>query len=151
MVDVELLGYKINKINMVNNLAETGPLQLSNHMEFKINHGDDDESFREFILLSYTECSEDPGMFFLEIELQGIFKIDNVTNTNVKEEANFRCYDELYYYMEQIMTYIITENTGIVGFQLPKPNFLSEYTDSEGNKPTGESSNGRIIEFKTDI
>lgn len=148
MLDIELFGYKISKINMINDIPETGPLQLKNNIKFNIDYADDNET-AEAILLSCIEHMKNPGMFLLEIEIKAIFEMDGIKSIDEREEANLRCYDELFYCMEQIMAYLMA-NTGIEGVRLRKTNIIPNCTDSEISKLNDESV-GKIIEFSPDI
>lgn len=147
MADVELLGYKISKINMVNNISETGSLQLTNYMEFKIDYTKDNES-AEATLFSCTE-HKDTNIFHLNLEIQAIFRVYDIKGNDEKEEVKHKCYDELFYCLEEIMTYLI-DNTGIETFKLRKLDMIPKRTDSRTKRPNAKSS-GEIIEFRTDV
>lgn len=124
MIGVELLGYKISKINMISNNSEAGPMQLTNNIKFDIDYAEDNCS-AEATLLSHTNYRDDPSKFFLILEMKAIFMISDLRNICEKEKATLMCYDQLFYYIENVNEYLIS-NTGVCGFRLEKPSIYPE-------------------------
>ena len=73
MSKVELLGYKISRLDLVNNLEESGEVRLSDKMEFSVKF-EPENSMAVAVLAQYLEM-EDSNKFYMELVLEGIFHI----------------------------------------------------------------------------
>lgn len=146
MLSVELVFYKIYDIKMSNNLKDNGLIQLENSMGFDLKFGQDDQS-AVAVLTEYVRHREEPNLFCIELVVQGIFRLTGIKNVSAKREAHLKCYDELFPYANQIMTYL-TGNSGMNGFMLKK--FPIEFADINfGTKPDNMDS-GKVIKLWSD-
>lgn len=148
MIEVELLGYKIKEIDMHNNLSETGLLQLESSLEFNIDFVDDNGSAKT-TLIGYAKHRKNPDMFFLKLELQAIFGLHGIENNEDRDEASIKCYNELFLYYKEIMTYL-AENTGLDDFDLDKPRIFKHCENSEVSE-SNDKDKSKIIELNPDI
>lgn len=148
MVEVELLGYKIRRINMHNNLSESGSLQLENSLEFNIDYADNDRS-AEATLFAYLRHNKNPDVFLLELDVQAIFSVHGIKDNDGRDEASIKCYDELFCCLNEIMTYLAI-NTGLDDFELEKPKIFKQSADS-GVSKSNDKVSGKIIEFNLNM
>lgn len=148
MADVELMGYKIKKIDMNNNLSDSGLLQLENSIDFYIDYAENNRS-AEATLFGYLRYNKNPDIFFLKLDVQAIFRVYGIENSDEKYEASLKCYDALFLCFREIMT-CLAENTGLDDFNLEKPEIFKQPADSEKNKLNDKGSE-KIIEFTPDI
>lgn len=127
---------------MANNLSAGGVIQLDNTMELDVEYEPDGESV-EAVLTVCVRHRKHPNQFYIELDLQGIFRLDGINGAASKKETHIRCYDTLFPFASQIMTYLAT-NSGMQGFMLQKMEMEPE-TVNFGAKP-----NDKIIEFRDD-
>lgn len=147
MADVGLVSYKIAELNMVNNISASETLQLENAMGIDVKY-ERDNSVAVAVLTVKVRHRQNPGIFCIALELQGIFRLDGINNAVSKKEAHIECYDALFPYVDQIMTYLAV-NSGMSCFRLQKIS-LNPETINFGPKPNNVSSE-KIIELKFDV
>lgn len=146
VVTAELISYRIKKLKMANGLNNGGIVQLENAMECGIEYGANNKS-ADAVLVAYVKHIENPNQFYIELELQGIFKLDGINDAVSKKKAHTMCFETLFEHANSIMPFLAT-NSGLQGFMLQKPEIESE-TVNFGSKPNDENM-GKIIEFQDD-
>lgn len=147
MANVELLSYEIRRVNMFNNIQEDGAVQLKNNIKFDIKYGQDDES-AVATLVNCMRHREHPGMFCIELQIRGNFRLSGIKNNDVKKQANVMCYKELVSCAHRITAYL-ARNSGMEGMRLKK-SFITPQCVNFEVKPDDENS-GKIIGFREDI
>ena len=93
-VIAELLSYKINRLTMMNNITDSGMVQLENVMDFDVKYRHD--CLAVAVLTEYVRHRLDPDLFWFELELQGLFRLDGIDNADDKREVHVKCYDDLF-------------------------------------------------------
>ena len=78
MGKVELLGYKISRLELLNGLEESGEVSLSDHMEFSVRF-EPGEDMAVAVLEQYLGM-EDSSKFCLKLVWEGIFHVDGIRN-----------------------------------------------------------------------
>ena len=101
MGKVELLGYKISRLELLNELEESGEVRLSDHMEFSVRF-EPGEDMAVAVLEQYLGM-EDSSKFHLKLVLEGIFHVDGIKNGKFPKEEELKCYDSLFPYADQII------------------------------------------------
>ena len=77
MLKVELIDYKVSKLDMVNNLGMDESAEISGTSGFTVNFDGD------IAVATLTECLEFEGshnQFHMELELDGYFSIQGITS-----------------------------------------------------------------------
>lgn len=147
MADVELVSCKITKLTMVNNISASETLQLENVRDFDVRYKQDNR-VAVAVLSVKVRHRQNPDIFCIALELQGIFRLNGFNNVVSKKEAHIKCYDALFPYADQIVTYL-TVNSGMPCFRLQKIP-LNPESINFGPKPNSVSSE-KIIELKLDV
>lgn len=147
MVDVELVSFKIAKLKMNNDITEDGMLQVENSVESNVKY-EDDNKMAVMVLNVKVEHRRHPDVFGIELKLQGTFRVDSVNDIVSKREAHVKCYDVLFPYVEQIMTYLAI-NSGLHGFALEKSSMSPEKVNYGSEAKDGTC--GKIIEIRLDV
>lgn len=146
MADVELISYRIAKLQMNNNIPKTGRVELENIVGFDVIHGQDDSMA---ILNAQIKHRQNPNVFGIELELQGLFRTNGICDADTEREAHIRCYDEMFPYVNQIMTYLAI-NSGMQGFALKK--IPIEFAGINfGAKPENGIDGGKVIKLWSDV
>lgn len=148
MADVELLSYEIRKINMFNSMLDSAKIQIESTMNFNIKYGQDNE-LAVAVLTVQVRHRQHPDMLCIELDIQGTFRLTGIENAKSKREVHVKCYDELFPFANQIMTYLAM-NSGMQGFMLKK--FPIEFADVNfGAKPENSVNSGKVIKLWSDI
>ena len=130
MSKIELLGYKISRLDLVNNLEESGEVRLSDKMEFSVEF-EPENSMAVAVLAQYLKM-EDSNEFYMELVLEGIFHIGGMENKKLQEEAHLRCYDILFPYADQFIR-MLSMNSGLMEVALKKKELIPDDVQSGGN------------------
>lgn len=146
-VTAELLTYKINKLTMINDITDNGTVQLENMMEFDIKYGQD--GLAVAVLTEYVRHRLNPNLFWLELELQGLFRVNGIDNAVDKRAMHIKCYDEMFTHADEIVTYL-AKNSGMINFSLKKIPINQEAVNF-GPKPESSTDIGKIVELRTDV
>lgn len=144
MVNVEMACYKIESLNMINNINDIEMLEGINSSYFSVDFKKDN-TIAIATLRERIETEGKPSRFRIELILEGVFSIDGVRTKAQKEEAQRRCYDDLFPIAEQIIKYL-TMNSGMSeGVSIPKrsPQKVNLGSDSE-------ETDKKIIHFPKD-
>lgn len=144
MVNVQLISYKICRLDMYNDLESDQGLKIQNWFEFDVTF-DIENNIAEAILTEHLKQAEDPSDFGIDLTLKGIFHITGVKSVDSKKEAHIKCYDELFPYAGQVISHLAM-NSGMSGLLLKK-NPLKLESVNFGEKPEKER-NDKIIEFR---
>lgn len=147
MADVELVSYKITKLNLIDNIPASGTLQLENAMGFDVKY-EQDNSAAVAVLTGCISHRRNPDLFCIELEIQGLFKLNGINDNQAKKEAHVKCYDELFPFANQIMTYLAV-NSGMQGFMLKKPPI--EFANVNFGSEPDSMDSGKVIKLWTDI
>lgn len=145
MVDVELVSYKISKLKMNNDIPENGTVELENIVGFDMIYEQDGCIA---VLNVQIRHRQHPGIFAIELELQGLFNTNGICDADTEREAHIRCYDEMFPYANQIMTYLAI-NSGMQGFVLKKIP-IQFASINFGTKPDSMDG-GKIIKLWSDV
>ena len=108
MGKIELLGYKISRLELLNELEESGEVRLSDHMEFSVRF-EPGEDMAVAVLEQYLGM-EDSSKFHLKLVLEGIFHVDGIRNGKFPKEEQLKCYDSLFPYADQIIRMLSIES-----------------------------------------
>lgn len=108
MGKVELLGYKISRLELLNELDESGEVSLSDHMEFSVRF-EPGEDMAVAVLAQYLGM-EDSSKFYLKLVLEGIFHVDGIRNGKFPKKEQLKCYDSLFPYADQIIRMLSIES-----------------------------------------
>ena len=145
MLDVELVSYKISRLNMTNNLSKSGALQLENTTGFHIKYGQGNES-AVAVLDICVNHRKNHALFCIDLEIQAEFRLSGIESIETKKMAHIRCYNDTFPYASQIMAYLAV-NSGIEGFVLKK--FPVQFADVNfGKKP---KDSGKVIKLWLDM
>lgn len=141
MIKAGLMGFKICNLSIYNNIEGDGPVKLKHSFHFDAKF--DEES--KMALGTLTEKIELDGhyeQFHLNLEIQGVFEIENIKSNNDKKAANLIFYEELFPYASQIIAYLALD-CGFPGLRIEK-HTLELNSIHFGERP----KNGKIIEMK---
>lgn len=141
MINAELMSYKTSRLNMKNDLEESGQLEIKRSSDFDVTY--DIEG--EMAVATLTEClgtEDDSNSFFIDLTLEGIFHITGVKSKASKRKVHVKCYDALFPYAAQIIS-LLTMNSGMSGVLLEKRTMEFDSVNF-GEKPKSD----KIIEFK---
>lgn len=147
IVTAELLTYKISKLTMMNDITDNGTVQLENIMEFDVKYGQ--ESLAVAVLTEYVRHKLNPNLFWIELELQGLFRVNGIDNAAAKRTMHIKCYDEMFTHADEIMTHL-AKNSGMINFSLKKIPINQESVNF-GPKPEISTNIGKIVELRTDV
>lgn len=130
MVRVELVNYKISRLNLLNRVVMNGPMRLT-----------------EVVLTECMELEGCPGQLRIELELEGVFEIEGVINDATKKEAHVKCYGQLFPYANQMARHLAVD-LGIPGLALKKRDMANRDIHIGGK--SGDGGSEKIIDFKPD-
>lgn len=144
MVNVEMACYKIESLNMINNIKDIEMLEGINSSYFSVDFKKDN-TIAIATLRERIETEGKPSKFCIDLILEGVFSIDGVRTKAQKEEADRRCYDDLFPVAEQIIKYL-TMNSGMSeGVSIPKQSPQRVNLESDQ-----EEKDEKIIHFPKD-
>lgn len=143
MLQVELLQYKIARIDMLDLLEDDGEVRLINRTECGVGF-EEEENLATVNLTEYVELDGGYDTFHIELELEGLFRIEGMEDREIRKEAHVRCYEKLRAYAEQIMKHLAAE-TGLTGFAIPQRAMEPDLIEF-GRKP--EERKGKTITFQ---
>lgn len=140
-MEINMLGYKIVGLELLNRLQEPGPVQLGNSYDFDVEFNREGVSYAT--IKETIEMVGHPELFHIDLALEGMFEIE-VKSMEDKKEAHLRCHDELFPYAKQIISHLCLD-TGLPGLSIPKSRMeLDKIYCGEKPKP----KNGKIIDLK---
>lgn len=146
MLKMELLDYRISRLDMLNKLnksEEDGEVEISDKMDFSV-----DFKFKNNLAVAVlTECleMEASNKFYIELTLEGFFHVEGITSDKLKKEAHVRCYDGLFPYADQLIR-MLSLSSGILGLALKK-RALDLKNVHIGKKPR-DAKDGKVIDFQ---
>ena len=146
MLKIELLDYRIRRLDMLNKLngsEEGGEVEISDGMDFSV-----DFKFKDNLAVAVlTECLEMEGSnkFHIELTLEGFFHVEGIKSDKLQKEAHVRCYDGLHPYADQLIR-ILSLSSGILGLALKK-RFMDPKSVNIGKKPK-PVKDGKVIDFQ---
>lgn len=101
MPKVELMGYKICRLALLNEPEVAGEVGISDSMDFSVDFKNED-NLAVAVLTEHLEM-EESNKFYIELELKGFFHVEGIANKKLQKEANVRCYEALFPYMDQFL------------------------------------------------
>lgn len=144
MVKVELIGFKINGLEILNNITESGLIKLGNTSDFEVQF--DEKCGSACAVMKQTiEMVDKPENFHLDMEVQGMFQIDGIKSMADKKKAHSRCYDEMFPYANHIIK-VLSVDLGMPLCISKQPMELGSVR--VGSKPDKKGNGGKIIEMK---
>ena len=143
MVQVEMNGFKINNLSILNDIKEEGEKKLKNTFDFNVEY--DRESELAFAFLTEKiEMVGDPKEFYIDLVLEGVFHVTGIKNKNDRKNVHLKLYDALFPYASHVLSHI-TLDCGLPGLMIQKhPLELGEVHLGE----TPQNKNGKIIDMK---
>lgn len=147
MVRVELVNYKLSRLDLLNRVEMNGPIRLTDEMDFAVKFEDDDNCLTEVVLTECMELESCPGQLRIELEVEGVFEIEGVINDATKKEAHVKCYEQLFPYANQMARHLAVE-LGIPGLALKKRDM--DNRDIHIGGKSGDGGSEKIIDFKPD-
>lgn len=143
MMEVELISYKITKLDMRNDLKDSCAIELANTASFHINY-DMDNRIAVTTLKETVSQRKHPNQFYIELTIEGTFLLDKITSDYEKEirEMHVKCYNELFPFANQVLSLLGT-NSGMQGLTIRKVPIKPESVHF-GPKPDDEKS-GKIV------
>lgn len=118
MLQVELLEYKIVRLEMVNMIEEAKNVRLLNSTESE-GQFEDEEDLAMVHLTEYVEMDGGYDLFHIELEMEGFFHIEGMKTREIRKEAHAMCFDKLRTYAVQIIKHLGVE-TGFAEFTMPQ-------------------------------
>lgn len=144
MADVQMISYKISRLEMYNDLKNSQGVDVRNWFEFEVTF-DMETELAVASLTEHLKMAEEPSDFGIDLTLIGIFSFTGVKSDESKRELHIKCYDDLFPFAGQIIS-LLAINSGMSGFLLNK-NPLKMENVNLGSKPKKEK-NDKIIEFR---
>ena len=144
MVNVQLIAYKISRLEMYNVLQSSQEVELKNSSEFDVTF-DIENEMATAMLTEHVKMTGFPCDFSIDLTLKGTFHITEVRSDASKKEAHVKCYNGLFPYAGQIISQLAM-NSGMNGLILKKKSMESESVNF-GSRPEKEKSD-KIIEFR---
>lgn len=145
MLQVELLEYKIVRLEMVNLIDEAKDISISNGTESE-GQFEDEEDLAMVHLTEYVEMVDGYDMFHIELELEGFFHIEGMETREIRKEAHAMCYDKLRTYAVQIIKHLGVE-TGFAEFAMPQ-RFMDTDLIEFGEEPEDRRKNAMKFQMK---
>lgn len=141
MLKINMLGYKIVGLELLNQIQEAGPVQLRSFYDFDVKFNK--EGGMSFATLKETiEMIDHPEMLHIDLMLEGMFEIEGVKSLEDRKEVHLKCHDELFPYAKQIVSHLCVD-TGLPGLSIPK-----NYMELDKIHFKKEPKKGKIIELK---
>lgn len=144
MVHAEMVFHTIKKINMQNNVMDTGVFAFVSSEHYSVDYSEDN-TMAVAALTESVECKGEPSRFCLELTLEGVFLLDGVKSKAQKEEAHRKCYDSLFPVAAQLVQSLTAGCGADGGIKIQKRSLKHV---NFGAEP--EERNGKIIDFPLD-
>lgn len=143
MLQIDLLQYKIVRLDMVDLIEEEGDVRLKNSTECE-GQFEDEEDLAMVNLTEYVEMDGGYEKFHIELELEGFFHIEGMKTREIRKEAHAMCYERLRAYAVQIIKHLAAE-TGMIGLMLPERHMETDFIEFGGKQ---EERKEKAMEFK---
>lgn len=120
MPTATLMNQKVREIHFNNDLERKhgNNRQLGSSFSFQVNYSPDGERCVAKLYHSLKD-KEDEKLFFLSVEMLGVFKCEGVENEEDKKVIHTQCYDQLFPYMQSEVSHLCTAS-GMNGLVLKK-------------------------------
>ena len=144
MPTATLMNQKVREIHFNNDLERKHGTnrQLGSSFSFQVNYSPDGERCVAKLYHSLKD-KEDEKLFFLSVEMLGVFKCEGVETEEDKKEIHTQCYDQLFPYM-QSQCASLASASGIPGLMLRKavidPNNIA--VNKAGGPPSDRNPDG---------
>lgn len=132
MLQVDLLQYKIVRLDMVDMVEEGGEVRLISGTESE-GQFEEEEDLAMVNLTEYVEMDGGYDKFHIEFELEGFFHIEGMKTREIRKEAHAMCYDRMRAYAVQVIKHLAAE-TGMIGFVPPERHMETDFIEF-GGKP----------------
>ena len=120
MPTATLMNQTVREIHFNNDLERKHGTnrQLGSSFSFQVNYSPDGERCVAKLYHSLKD-KEDEKLFFLSVEMLGVFKCEGVETEEDKKEIHTQCYDQLFPYMQSEVSHLCTAS-GMNGLVLRK-------------------------------
>lgn len=156
MLQIDLLQYKIVRLDMVDLIEEEGDVRLKNSTECE-GQFEYEEDLAMVNLTEYVEMDGGYEKFHIELELEGFFHIEGMKTREIRKEAHAMCFDRLRAYAVQIIKHLAAE-TGMIGLMFPERHMETDFIEFDVRPEERKEKamefkmkkfkNGKIIEIK---
>ena len=143
MVKIEMAGFRIKNLSILNDIEENGEVRLRSSFDFTVDYDKDSEA-AVAVLTERIELDGYPEQYHIELALEGAFQVSGVKNNSDRKAAHLKFYDSLFPYADQILACLVL-NCGFAGLRLQKHEMDLENIHF-GEKP--EKKPGKVIEMK---
>ena len=109
MPTATLMNQKVREIHFNNDLERKHGTnrQLGSSFSFQVNYSPDGERCVAKLYHSLKD-KEDEKLFFLSVEMLGVFKCEGVESEEDKKQIHTQCYDQLFPYMQSEVSHLCT-------------------------------------------
>lgn len=110
---VELKGYKVNRLEIENNVKPGVQLKLQNQLKYNVNYMDDNKTCVGAMELRVLDSNLNP----FEIKIQAVAEF-TYGEGDEKADIHVQSFDQLFPFIRQIV-HTVTSFTGIQGLMIP--------------------------------
>ena len=148
MLQVDLLQYKIVRLDMLDMVEEGGELRLISSTESE-GQFEEEEDLAMVNLTEYVEMDGGYEKFHIELEQEGFFHIEGMETREIRKEAHAMCFDRLRAYAVQIVKHLAAE-TGMIGLVPPERHMETDLIEFGGKPEEGkeEAMKSKMKKFK---
>lgn len=139
LLDVELMSYKISKLDMANNLKSSSQVKLINSVSSECRWINGEAVLT--LVATLQQCGH-PNLFYINLILEGHFLTGRIKSNAEKKEIHAICYQKLLVYANAILSQL-AENSGMEGVHIRNA-FLKPEHVQYGPKPSAVK-NGKIV------
>lgn len=113
---VTLISARATKIEVVNNLSESGEISINTVNEFNVNYAVDDEHCRGILRAGFVTQGK-PEMLTVLCTIVGDFSVPKISSDEDKKKTHVECYFKLFPYAQALVTRLCMD-TGLPPFYL---------------------------------
>ncbi len=124
MVAVNLIKQQVREVHFVNALEKPGQIQLENSFNFRVDYMNNNQRCVAKLYHS-AKMKDDPDKLFVSVDIIGMFQLEGVTSEEAKREAHVQCYNQLFPYLQSVVTQMTTAG-GLPGFMMKKGNITKD-------------------------
>lgn len=133
---VELKGYKVNRLEIENNVKPRVQLKLQNQLKYNVNYMDDKKTCVGIFELRVIDANLNP----FEIKIHALAEFTYGDNDE-KADIHVQSFDQFFPFIRQIV-HTVTAFTGIPGLMIPimKLNKDTVQVNEKNNTPKGSDN-----------
>ena len=105
---VTLINARATKIEVVNNLTESGEISIDTVNEFNVNYAEDGEHCRG-ILRTGFKTHVQPEMLTVSCTVVGEFGTQKIASDEDKKKIHVECYNKLFPYAQALVSRLCTD------------------------------------------